>query len=346
MKQLISYPEELPFYPFLLILLEQLFFLIHIILINLIVGLAFVFLSSEIKHRKNLLSEEIRFFSRKIPVFFALGVNLAIPALLFLQVVYGPLFYTSSILIATHWMLVIPAVVVVYYLSYLISKRIMRATPSLGIQIFQVLVLIYIAFVLVSNLVLMENPEKWPAYFESSKGYYLPIGVTYLYFRYLHFLVASVAIAGLAISIYGAWIKNDVIQRKGLILFFYATLIQIGVGIGFMLSLPSEIRLVFLEGRSVVSLVFYLSLFFVLLSLGYSKRGQLKFTIFWVLLTLVGMVINRFHLRTLNLSGFYDFTGFSVKPQTEPFLVFVIILGLGLGVIYYMVKKALIKEEG
>lgn len=346
MQQLISYPEQLPFYPSVLSFLEQVFFLFHIISINLIVGLVLIFGYLEIRKKEKLFSEEVRFFVKKIPIFFALGINLAIPALLFLQVLYGPLFYTSSIIIATHWILIIPAIMAVYYLSYLISKRINQFKSSRSIFVFKGLVLMYVAFVLVSNLVLMENPEKWQVYFEHSKGYYLPLGITYLYFRYLHFLVASIAIGGLALSLYGTWIKSEGLKREGLRLFFYSTLIQVFIGVVFVFSLPSQIRIIFLEGRSGVSLIFYINLFFVFMSLYYSRRGSLKYTIFWLFLTLVGMLINRFHLRTLNLSEVYDFSNISVKVQIEAFLVFLGVFVLGLGLIYYMVKNSLIKKEG
>jgi len=60
------------------------------VLINLILGWTLLFAYQQFK--KEFLSETAVFFLKKSPIFFALAINMAIPTLLFLQVVYGPLF--------------------------------------------------------------------------------------------------------------------------------------------------------------------------------------------------------------------------------------------------------------
>jgi hypothetical protein len=206
--------------------------------------------------KKNFLPETALLFLKKKPILFALAINMAIPALLFLQVVYGPLFFTSSIILATHWMLIIPSVILVYYLSYLISKKISLQKSFKPFIFIQGFILLYIAFILVSNLTLMENPEKWNAYFTNRKGTYLPLDIRYLYFKYLHFLVGSLAVSGLSLGILGHYKNDKMCLIKGLNLFFSLTLLQIVVGIAFLLSLPSEIRGLFLGNAPKVAFFF------------------------------------------------------------------------------------------
>ncbi|QER42585.1 hypothetical protein F1847_07465 [Thermodesulfobacterium sp. TA1] len=343
MGPFIFYPEKLPFYPQILILLEQTFFLIHIVLINLILGWTLLFAYQQF--RKEFLPETAVFFLKKSPIFFALAINMAIPALLFLQVVYGPLFYSSSILIAVHWMLIIPLVILVYYLSYLISKKISSQRPFKRFILIQFLVLLYVAFVLANNLTLMENPQTWNIYFTNKKGTYLPLDIPYLYFKYLHFLIASLAISGLSLGILG-FLKNDKASfSKGLNLFFYTTLFQLGIGLAFLLTLPADIRNSFLGKVPKVAGFFYFSLVLAVFSLYFSKKANLKLTLTFLGLTLIFMVINRYHLRTLQLGTQYQTESLPVSSQTDIFLVFLMVLGLGVLMVYYLIKLAFSKPE-
>ncbi|WP_022854698.1 hypothetical protein [Thermodesulfobacterium thermophilum] len=342
MEGLVFYPEKLPFYPSILNFLEHTFFLVHILLVNLILGWALFFAYQQFK--KNFLPEIALLFLKKKPILFALAINMAIPALLFLQVVYGPLFFTSSIILANHWMLIIPSVILVYYLSYLISKKISLQKffkPFIFIQVF---ILLYIAFILVNNLTLMENPEKWNVYFTNRKGTYLPLDIPYLYFKYLHFLVGSLAVSGLSLGILGHYKKDKMCLIKGLNLFFSLTLLQIVVGIAFLLSLPSEIRGLFLGNAPKVAFFFYLSIVFALTSLYFSKKHHLKLTTSFFILTLIFMVVNRFNLRTLQLSSYYQTNLLQVSPQMGVFLLFLLFLGLGIVTVYYFLKHSFSKQ--
>ena len=64
-------------------------------------------------------------FSRRMfgqmPIFLAIGVNFAIVPLLFLQTTYYKAFYTATILIAWHWLVIIPLFLVAYYMIYIAS---------------------------------------------------------------------------------------------------------------------------------------------------------------------------------------------------------------------------------
>ena len=53
------------------------------------------------------------------PLLVALAVNLGVAPFLFLQVLYGQFIYTSSILMALGWILVIPMLIIAYRSAYL-----------------------------------------------------------------------------------------------------------------------------------------------------------------------------------------------------------------------------------
>ena len=59
-----------------------------------------------------------RMFSQ-LPIIMAFGINFGIVPLLFLQTVYYKPFYTATILMAWHWMMVIPLVMIAYYSLYI-----------------------------------------------------------------------------------------------------------------------------------------------------------------------------------------------------------------------------------
>ena len=62
-----------------------------------------------------------RFF-QQVPIFMALGINFALVPLLFVQTAYAKLFYTTTILVAAHWLTILPIAFVAYLLCYLCAS--------------------------------------------------------------------------------------------------------------------------------------------------------------------------------------------------------------------------------
>ena len=61
--------------------------------------------------------------SKQMPLVVAFGINFGVVPLLFLQVLYGRLFFTSSILMAWLWLAIVPLVILAYYGAYLLAFR-------------------------------------------------------------------------------------------------------------------------------------------------------------------------------------------------------------------------------
>ena len=134
-------------------------FFIHMILMNFLLGgsLLTVWDLLRGKLEKNA--------SGSIPTLVALTVNFGVPPLLFVQVLYGHFFYSSSVMLAVPWILIIPILIMAYYGAYIFVRKADRAPVlSRGGLIFTSLALLYIAFVFVNNNTLAMQPDRWGIY--------------------------------------------------------------------------------------------------------------------------------------------------------------------------------------
>lgn len=350
-KNLIPYTESIPAPAQIFILLEQLFFLIHIVLINSILGLSFITIYKAFKSSTMIESmERDKSIAKQIPILFALAINMAIPALLFIQVVFGHFFYTSSVLIGTYWILIIPLLIIAYYASYFHYRKfdnLKLAKFSLLIVIF---ILLYIAFILVNNLSLMEEPEQWKKYFENRSGTILMWSTLSIYPRYLHFIIGSIAIGGLFYSLYYNFRKDmepklqSLRIKEGLKIFSYATIFQIFAGILFLLSLPERVFHNFMGGDFLATTVFVSGIIFAIIALFSGLREKFTATAFFLLLTLIAMIINRYHLRIFQLGDNFRISELKIIPQWDVFAIFLLILIGGIAVIFFMIRTAFFRE--
>ena len=77
-------------------------FFIHMILMNFILGGSLLTVWDMLRGKLEKKA------SGSIPTLMALTVNFGVPPLLFVQVLYGHFFYSSSVMMAVPWILVIP----------------------------------------------------------------------------------------------------------------------------------------------------------------------------------------------------------------------------------------------
>ncbi|MCS7164276.1 MAG: hypothetical protein NZ845_04680 [Thermodesulfovibrio sp.] len=339
---LIPQSEPIPAPSEIFIFLEQLFFLIHIVIINSILGVSLIIFY---KWNKNQDFFDInKPLVKKIPILFALGINMAIPALLFLQVVFGHLFYTSSILMGTFWILIIPFLIIAYYSSYFHYKK-FGVSNYAKLSLFLVILMIfYIAFMFVNNLSMMEMPEKWTSYFSNRKGTILLWSVSSIYPRFSHFIVASLAIGGIVYSLYFRKSSEEKL-KEGLKIFAYATIIQIATGFWFFLTLPENIMKKFMGEDLFATSVFLFGVLTAFISVFFSLKGKLKLSLIFLILTLVFMIINRYNLRVFHLGESFNVSQLKILPQWDVFAVFLVIFILGVFVILYMLKISVLKSK-
>ncbi|MBW1998730.1 MAG: hypothetical protein JRJ29_12295 [Deltaproteobacteria bacterium] len=119
-----------------------------------------------------------------------------------------------------------------------------ESISQLGIP---VLLLLVVGFFFTNSLLLMIDPAKWISYFGEAGGKLLHLREPTLIPRYMHFLVACVALGGLSVGILGWWrVKNgdprwEALSRQGLLLFGCATMLQFIVGSWYLGGLPREV---------------------------------------------------------------------------------------------------------
>lgn len=256
-------------------------FAFHLILMNVVTGVCVIILFSRLRGFRQrarsgrreadaavLTPEQYGNYgagpSLLLPKVLALVVNFGIAPLLFMQALYPQFIYTSFVLSALWWLSVMGVVLMAYYGLYINMNRsglgLAARTSVLAIA---TLLLLGNAFLFVNNITLLQNPEHWTVYASSSGGNFLNMADPQVPPRYLHVLLASLAVGGLALAVPAelrlgaASVKRNALEEQrlekrkklGLTWFFYATLAQAAAGTWFLLSLPPLQRSLFLGER-------------------------------------------------------------------------------------------------
>ncbi len=100
---LIPAPDALPIHWLWLQLLLTLTTFIHLVAMNLMLGAGIIGLATPHSSGGEVVALR-RDIGRTLPITIALTINLGVAPLLFLQVLYGQYFYTSSVLMASLWL--------------------------------------------------------------------------------------------------------------------------------------------------------------------------------------------------------------------------------------------------
>ena len=202
-----------------------------------------------------------------LPLVIAFVVNLGVAPLLFVQVLYGQFFYSSSILMGSFWLLIIPVLIVAYYGAYLYDFRFQRlgaAGPWLAAAVFLLLALV--GFFLANNMLLMVLPERFGEYFIHRGGSLLVFTHPEFWPRFLHMVFGALAMGGLFVSLLGRFRGKAepelaaYAEQVGLSWFSLFTLGNVIVGFWYFLALPAELRQFFMGGSIGATVVFILSL--------------------------------------------------------------------------------------
>jgi hypothetical protein len=348
-------PQPAP--AWLLWALLQLTFLLHLVAMNLVLGGSVLALHwrasrrpADAEHRAMLL----HVFGKALPVAVAAAVTLGIAPLLFVQVLYGRLFFTSSILMGWFWLAVIPLVVLAYYGAYLLAFRAGSPGPrwswvAAGVTLLFALV----ASLYVTNVTRSLRPDTFlDVYRASGRGLTLNLADSTFWPRYLHFLLGAVAVAAMAVALVGLLRRSRQPDfaawaiRRGTTVFAAATAGNVFVGVLFLISQPKPVLIRLLGGDTRAMAVLATGIFLAmalaglaLLALG--ARDVVRIT--WALagllsVTLVVMVLLRDQLRQIALRNAGFETPSWVAPQWGPFVVFVVFLLLAAATIGWMAR--------
>ncbi len=329
-----------------LYVLLMLTFLLHILVMNAMLGGGIITLFSALRgdQQNTLLSKE---FGYKWPYTIAFAVNMGVAPLLFVQVLYGQFMYSSSILMAVWWFSIFGLLILAYYGAYIYDFKFEAlGNPRIFLLEFSVFILLFIAFLFCNNMTLMLQPEKWGAYFNNAGGTLLNLSDASLYPRYLHFVVGSVAVAGLFFALVGHFrftksaVNREFLINQGMTYFTYATAVQIFMGFWFLLALPKNVMMVFMGGSSLGTILLLVGILlgFTALYVGYKKQVILASVI--TLVTLIAMIFMRDLVRIAYLKPYFQLSDLVVEPHYSPMIFFLIVFAIGLTLIGYMLKLA------
>lgn len=177
------------------------FFLIHILFVNVTVGgslLIAVFEFLGFKHKKfDALALEL---AKTVTVNKSLAVVMGIGPLLCINLVYTVQWYGASSLTGHAWLMIIPLITTAFLLAYLYKYTWHRWHSGVAkkwhwaIVVTSTLLFLAIPFVFLANVNLMLFPSEW----EKVKGFFSSLHIGNVFPRYLHFLLASIALTALA----------------------------------------------------------------------------------------------------------------------------------------------------
>lgn len=345
MNPLVPTPDSIPvawgWFQFLLLLTLPL----HLLCMNAMVGSAGIALYARFRpdEASRRLAHEL---AKIIPFLVAFSVNFGVAPLLFNQVLYGQFLYVSSVLMAVFWLAVIPLLILAYYALYLYDFRFNRAgitgTLLLG---FALLGFFAIGFIYTNNMTLMLDPLKWMAYFQNDGGTILNLTDPSLIPRYLHFMLAALAVGGLTVAIFGTIKQRSdaelgtVAIGLGMPTFSWLSLAQIPIGVWFLLSLPREVMLLFMGRNLLATGIFIGALLLVLLVLVSGFKGKVYVSAALAVFLVVLMSFLRAYVRTGFHKPYFSVDTLTVVPQYGPMILFFVTLLAGLICIAWMLKR-------
>ena len=245
-------PLPLPVDPFLLEVAVVVLFLAHILFVNLMVGGSTLALVYEIVGlRRKEYDALARVWAETVTVNKSLAVVLGVAPLLVVNVLYTIYFYTANALTGLAWILIVPLVTIAFLLGYLhkYTWDVLSESKGLHIALGAVTVAIFwfVPLVFLANINLMLFPERWL----DVRGFLSAVAMQNVLLRYLHFLLASLAVTGL----FGAaWFgrrdfdfqgrlpgfDRPTVLRRCYELAFGATLLQFLAGTLVYFTLPSQ----------------------------------------------------------------------------------------------------------
>jgi hypothetical protein len=347
-------PLPAPYWVFKLLLLVT--FFLHIVAMNFVLGggvLALV-----LRRRSSTSESGKRMFldvSKKLPVLLPATITLGIAPLLFVQVLYGQFFYTSSIVMAWPWFLVLVFLTLAYYGFYYVSYRGGRpGTRAGGVLLFSVILVFVIGFLFSNNLTLSQTPSRWAGkYFANPEGWNLNLTEPTLIPRFLHFLVAAVAVGGLLLVFLAlAHWKRDKDYARQLLqfggkAFMYATMAQFIVGIVFLVSLPRDLRMLFMGDNPIATILLLLGVAggigAIFLMSDAVRKESIRVAALYVpgilAVVIACMSFMRDILRDAYLKAYFHPGQFAVATQWSVFPLFLVLFIAGVVLWFVMLKR-------
>lgn len=356
-------PLPLPAPPILFIALLFLTFTLHMIAMNFTLGGSII--QTIASFSKN---EQLRkfsgFLSKSLPITLSFTVTMGVAPLLFIQVLYGQIFFTTSVLMGWIWLFMLVCLLLAYYgLYYYQMKSETSAFARKWIPPIAMILFLFIALVFIMNFRLFFVPELWKEIADSgAAGFYMNISHPTVWPNMFHYVASAIAYVGLLIVIHG-WIKkrddSDYASwavRFGGMLFIVPTALQYLIGSWILIALPEKVMKAFMFSDMYGTVIMFAGMGLTLVSILFMIWSVVKrtfgFPVIMVLLTslltLALMTMIRAYARDMMISSYFDMDAFKVVPQWDTIIIFAVLLVAGLGIVGWMLYHVAVgkgKEE-
>ncbi len=358
-------PMGVPFYPWFFQVLMVLTFALHIIFVNLAIGGTFMAFYEH--YKKGEYNKKLSgFLARSSTVNLSAAVVLGVAPLLFVQVIYDPFWYVSTVLSAwwaVGFLIFVTVAFLALYAFYLKRKgEAMKGFGFFGVASFVLLLLA--AFVM--NLISVQflEPEKWKAWYLT--GTMMNTSGTTIYdfriSRYLHYIVASFAITGVFMMLYGWFFskREDMdkdylhwVASSGAKLALWSTVVAMIVGVWWLLSVPSKLNFVsnpFLIIGVLLGVVFLI----VLILAQKEPEKYAMWSALFAFVAVLGMSTAREVLRMVYL-GKFNYSIYTYKLNLNlgstalfllTFIMGIIVMAYPLAVAWKLGRYGKTNEEG
>jgi hypothetical protein len=347
----------------LLRFLSSLTFILHLVPMNMILGggiLAVAFAWYARARERNDIARLAGHMGATLPTAAAFTITLGVPPLLFLQTLYGPLFYTSAVLMAWPWLSVVGLLLVGYYsYYYFVVKRDAEGRIPVKAGILAALMYLAISILYSSQMTLMIQPEKFSGmHAADAQGLLLNIGDPMLWPRWLHYVVGAIAVSSFTVMTIGLMFRRKeptyggTALRIGGKIFVIATIVQMAVGVWQLMSLRDSVMMMFLGGDAhatgvlgagVLFGIVATSLVFIAIR-GKAAKGNIIAGGVAVALTLICMAIARSIVRDAYLADKFVVTAQPTLPNWPVIVLFVLLMLGGIAVVGWMVHAVVTKR--
>lgn len=355
-------PLGLPLPAFILQALAYLTFTLHILAMQFTLGGAILLHATWLRGRRTGEGAQsaratARYLGTALPLGFSYLVTFGIPPLLFVQVMYGQFFYSSSVLIGAFWISVIPLLITGYGACY--AHKLTRdarprgQTALIGLAL---LVLLVIGFIYVNNLTLSMTPDRWMTLYQAHQGGgTLNLGEPTLVPRYLMVLAPALAVAGLGLVVRAAvlrgWGRDDdarASQSLGMRAMVIGAVVEALAAAWMVAALPDSVRSALAAGGVLT----WLAALGVLLGLGAialawlsGKRRGLGLALLASGVQLgatAAMVVLRDFVRHEYLRPYFDLGRVDVQAQWGMFALFAGVLVVGVVFMVVTTKRTVV----
>jgi hypothetical protein len=348
-------PTPLPAPAWLFQVLLLVTFFVHILFLNITLGGAVI----GTVHGLLAKSPEApgrrlgRFLVSLLPVSVSFTVTTGVAPLLFIQLLYGQVFYGATVLIGWLWLAIVPLIVVAYYSVYLYKFEIGAPGGRTTWLAIAAACFVVVAAIQVLVNVLQLTPPRWEAV---ARAIGAVLQDPTLFPRYLHFLLGSLAVAGIFLAVVAVERGSRTpdpffgwLARRGVFWALAATGLQMADGFWFLFSLPRNHVMALVGGQAMptVHLAIGMMLGFLALILlsglrePEQQRTVLRLTAAVLGVTVFAMIGLRDVVRAMYLSPLVRLRELPRTTQTDVTMLFFVVFVLGLATVAWMVRSVL-----